>query len=142
LCEPFAKDQPGKTTATPCACVQLTAGVMTRIVLIMRFFTAAATLALTAGCAQLEWLKPDAEPATRDEDLARCEQQARLTASRMSPSARGLIPGVAVSPSGSASVQLPPPFAPGDLALENDSLISCMQAKGYRLVTAKRAGGD
>jgi len=100
-----------------------------------------AILTLIAGCAQLEWLKPDAEPATRDEDLARCQQQARLTALRMSPSARGLIPSVAVSPNGSASVQIPPPYVPSDLALESDVLTSCMHAKGYRLVPAKSAGG-
>jgi hypothetical protein len=98
-------------------------------------------LALIAGCAQLEWLKPDTEPATRNQDLARCEQQALLTASRMSPSARALVPGVAVSPSGSASVQMPPPYAASDLALESDLLTSCMHAKGYRLVPAKSAGG-
>ena len=114
---------------------------MTRTVLIMRYSTAMAILALTAGCAQMEWVKPDTEPATSNEDLARCEQQARLTASRMSPSARALIPSVVVSPSGSASVQMPPPYAPNDLALESDLLISCMHAKGYRLIPAKPAGG-
>jgi hypothetical protein len=107
----------------------------------MRYSTTAAILALIAGCAQLEWLRPDMEPATLDEDLTRCEQQARLTASRMSPSALASIPNVSVSPSGSASVQMPPPHAPGDLALENDLLTSCMHAKGYRLVPAKSAGG-
>jgi len=106
---------------------------------IMRYSTMVTVLALTAGCAQLEWLKPDMEPATRNEDLARCEQQARLTAARMSPSARALIPSVSVSPSGSASVQMPPPYAPRDLALENDFLTSCMHAKGYRLVPANSA---
>jgi hypothetical protein len=98
-------------------------------------------LTLIAGCAHLEWLKPDAEPAARNVDLAHCEQQARLTASRMSPSARALIPSVAVSPGGSAFVQMPPPYAPRDLALESDVLTSCMRAKGYRLVPADSAGG-
>jgi hypothetical protein len=107
----------------------------------MRYSTSVAMLALMAGCAQLEWLKPDTEPATRNEDLARCEQHARLTASRMSPSARALIPSVSVSPSGSASVQMPAPYAASDVALENDLLTSCMHAKGYRLVPAKSAGG-
>lgn len=114
---------------------------MTRTVLSMRYSTTVAILALIAGCAQLEWLKPDTDPATRNEDLARCEQQAHLTASRMSPSARALIPSVAVSPSGSASVQMPPPYAPSDLALESDLLTSCMRAKGYRLIPAESAGG-
>ena len=123
------------------AAVQLTAGGKTRTVLIMRYSTPAAILALIAGCAQLEWLKPDKDSATRDEDLARCEQQARLTASRMSPSARALTPSVVVSPSGSASVQMPPPYAPSDPTLEMDFLTSCMHAKGYRLVPAKSAGG-
>jgi len=94
-------------------------------------------LALIAGCAQLEWLKPDTELATRNEDLARCQQQAFLSASRMSPPARAWMPSVAVSPSGSASVQMPPPYAPSDLTLESDLLTSCMRAKGYRLVPAK-----
>ena len=107
----------------------------------MRYSTTVAMLALIAGCAQLEWLKPDTEPATRNEDLARCEQQARLSASRMSPSANGLIPSVSVSPSGSVSVQMPPPYAPADVAMESDLLTSCMHAKGYRLVPAKSAGG-
>jgi len=107
----------------------------------MRYSTTVAILALIAGCAQLEWLKPDTEPAARDEDLARCEQQARLTASRMSPSAGALLPSVAVSPSGSASVQMPPPYVSSDLALESDLLTSCMHAKGYRLMPAKSAGG-
>ena len=98
-------------------------------------------LALIAGCTQLEWLKSDTEPATRNEDLARCEQQAHLSASRMSPSAHALIPSVSVSPSGSASVQIPPPYVPNDLALENDLLTSCMHAKGYRWVPAKSDGG-
>ena len=114
---------------------------MTRTVLIMRYSTTVAILALIAGCAQLEWLKPDTEPATRNEDLARCEQQARLTASRMSPSALALTPSVNVGPSGSASVQMPPPHAPRDLTLEMDFLTSCMHAKGYRLIPAKSAGG-
>lgn len=114
---------------------------MTRTVLIMRYSTPAAILGLIAGCAQLEWLKPDTDWATRNEDLARCEQQARLTASRMSPSARALMPSVAVSPSGSASVQMPPPYAPSDLTLEMDFLKYCMHAKGYRLVPVKSAGG-
>jgi hypothetical protein len=52
----------------------------------MRHATAAAMLALVSGCAQMEWLKPDMEPATRDQDLARCEQQARASAARMSAS--------------------------------------------------------
>ncbi len=98
-------------------------------------------LALIAGCAQLEWLRPDTEPATRDEDLARCEQQARLSALRMSASEHASIPSVSTGPSGSASVQMPPPHARTDLALESDLLISCMRAKGYRLVPAKSAGG-
>ena len=98
-------------------------------------------LALMAGCAQFEWLKPDTEPATRDEDLTRCEQQARLTTSRMSPSASASIPTVSVSPSGSASVQMPPQYVPRDLPLEMDFLTSCMHEKGYRLVPAKPAGG-
>ena len=107
----------------------------------MRNSNTVALLALIAGCAQLEWLKPDTEPQTRNEDLARCEQQARLTASRMSQLARALIPSVAVSPSGSASVQMPPPYPPSDLALESDMLTSCMHAKGYRLIPVKSAGG-
>ncbi len=85
----------------------------------------------------MEWLKPNTEPATRNEDLARCEQQARLSASRMSPWQYGLIPSVAVSPSGSASVQMPSPYASGDMVLERDLRTSCMHAKGYRLVPAK-----
>lgn len=113
---------------------------MTRTVLVMRYSTTLAILALIAGCAQLEWLKPDTEPAARDEDLARCEQQARLSARRMSRAAGASIPGVAVSPGGSASVQMPP-YAPGDLALESDLLVSCMHAKGYRLMPAKTPGG-
>jgi hypothetical protein len=107
----------------------------------MRYWATAALLALVSGCTQLEWLKSDTEPATRNQDLARCEQQALLTASRMSPSARALTPSVAVSPSGSASAQMPPPYASSDLALESDLLTSCMHAKGYRLVPAKSAGG-
>ena len=107
----------------------------------MRHSTTAAMLALIAGCAQLEWLKPDTEPETRHEDLARCERQARLSASRMSSSTHALMPGVSIGPGGSASVQMPPPFAPSDLVLENDLLTSCMREKGYRLVPAKSAGG-
>lgn len=127
--------------AVQSASAQLTAGGMTRTVHIMRYSTTLAILTLIAGCAQLEWLKPDTEAATRDEDLARCQQQARLTASRMSPSARGLIPNVVVNPSGIASVQMPPSYVPSDLALESDVLTSCMRAKGYRLVPANSAGG-
>ena len=108
---------------------------------IMRYSITVAMLALIVGCAQLEWLRPDTEPATLDEDLARCEQQARLTASRMSPSAYGSMPSVSVGPGGIASVQMPPPYAPSDLVLENDLLTSCMHAKGYRLFPAKSAGG-
>jgi len=107
----------------------------------MRYSITLTILVLTAGCAQLEWLKPDTEPATRNEDLAHCAREARLSASRMSPSARASIPSVAVSPSGSASVQMPPPYAPGDLALESELLTSCMHAKGYRLIPAKSDGG-
>ena len=107
---------------------------------IMRCPTTAAMLALIAGCAQLEWLRPDTEPATLNEDLARCEQQARLSASRMSPPANA-IPNVSVSPSGDVSVQMPPPYVPSDLVRENDLRASCMRAKGYRLVPAKSAGG-
>jgi hypothetical protein len=114
---------------------------MTRTVLIMRYSTAVAILAMIAGCAQLEWRKPDTEPATRNEDLAHCEQQARLTASQMSPSALALTPSVNVGPSGSASVQMPSPHAPRALTLEMDFLTSCMHAKGYRLIPAKSAGG-
>jgi hypothetical protein len=94
-------------------------------------------LALIAGCAQLEWLRPDTEPATRNEDLAHCEQQAHLSASRMSTSWHASIPGVSVGPGGSASVQMPPPHVANDLVLESDFLTSCMHAKGYRLVPAK-----
>jgi hypothetical protein len=107
----------------------------------MRYSTIAAMLVLIAGCAQMEWLRPDTEPATRDEDLARCEQHARSSASRLSPREHALIPSVSVSPSGSASVQMPPPYAPDDLALESDLLTSCMHTKGYRLAPAKAGGG-
>lgn len=85
----------------------------------------------------MEWMRPDTGPATRNEDLARCEQQAHLSASRTSTSWHASIPSVSVSPGGSASVQLPPPQAPNDLVLEGDFLASCMHAKGYRLVPAK-----
>jgi len=108
----------------------------------MRYSTTAAILALLAGCAQLEWMKPDTEAATRNEDLARCAQQARLTAARMSRPAGALIPGVAVGPGGSASVQMPPPYAQSDLLLESDLLTSCMHAKGYRLIPAKTPGAQ
>jgi len=121
--------------------VQLTAGRMARTVLLMRYLIMVAILALNAGCARMEWLKPDTGPATRDEDLARCEQQAHLTASRMSPSVHALIPSVNVGPSGIASVQMPPPNAPRDLTMEMDLLTSCMREKGYRLGSAKPAGG-
>jgi hypothetical protein len=107
---------------------------------IMRYSTAAAMLALIAGCTQLEWLKSGMEPATRDEDLARCEQQARSAASRTSPSAYASMPNVSVGPGGGASVQMPPPQATSDVARESDALTSCMHAKGYRLVPAKSAG--
>ena len=97
-------------------------------------------LALVAGCAQLEWLRPDTEAATRNEDLARCEQQARSSALRLSAWEHALIPGVSISPSGSAAIQMPPPHVQSDLALESDLLTSCMHAKGYHLVPAKAAG--
>ena len=106
----------------------------------MRYSTIVAMLALIAGCVQLEWLRPDTEPATRNEDLVRCEQQARSSALRLSAWKHAVIPSVSISPSGGASVQMPPPHAPSDLALENDLLTSCMHAKGYRLVPAKAAG--
>ena len=107
----------------------------------MRYSTAAALLALIAGCAQLEWRRPDAGPAARDEDLARCEQQARSAASRMSSAAYAPMPSVNVGPGGSASVQTPPPYSASDPARESDALASCMHAKGYRLVPAKAVGG-
>jgi hypothetical protein len=107
----------------------------------MRYSTAAALLALIAGCTQLEWLKPDTGPAARNEDLARCEQQARSVASRMSPSAYAPMPSVNVGPGGGASVQTPPPYSASDPVRESDALASCMHAKGYRLVPAKPGGG-
>jgi hypothetical protein len=108
---------------------------------IMRYSTTAAMVALIAGCAQLEWLKPDMDPATLNEDLARCEHQARSSAARMSPAAHALTPNVSVTPSGDVSMQMPPPYASSDPVLENDLLTSCMHGKGYRLVPAKSAGG-
>lgn len=98
---------------------------------------AALALALIAGCAQLEWLRSATEPATRNEDLARCAQQARSSASRMSGPEYAPGPSVSVGPGGAVSVQMPTAQVPGNLALENDFLASCMQAKGYRLVPAK-----
>jgi hypothetical protein len=103
--------------------------------------TTAAMLALIAGCAQMEWLKPDTEPATRNQDLARCEQQAQLTASRMFPSEYPWTSSVNAGPSGSASAQMPPPHGARDLTLELDIVTSCMHARGYRLVRAKPGGG-
>ena len=88
----------------------------------------------------MEWLRPDTEPATRNEDLTRCEQQARSSALRLSAREHALIPSVSIGPGGSASVLMPPPHAPGDLALESDLLVSCMRASGYRLVPAGAAG--
>jgi len=107
----------------------------------MRHATSAAMLALIAGCAQLEWQRPDTAPAALDQDLERCEQQARSSAARMSPAAHASIPSVSVSPGGGVSVQMPPPHAPRDVALKSDLLTSCMHAKGYRLIPAKSAGG-
>jgi len=106
----------------------------------MRHSTAAAILALIAGCAQLEWLRPDTEPATRAQDLAHCEQQASLSSSRQSASKQAMTPSVSISPSGGVGVHVPPPFAPSDPALESDLLTACMHAKGYRLAPAKPAG--
>lgn len=97
-------------------------------------------LALIAGCAQLEWLRPDTEPATRAQDLAQCEQQASLSASRLSASKQVMTPSVSISPSGGAGVHIPPPYAPIDPALESDILTLCMHAKGYRLAPVKPAG--
>jgi len=70
-----------------------------------------------------------------DEDLVRCEQQARIAASRMA--ARESMPNVVVDPGAGATVQLPPPQASRDVALEADSLTACMRGKGYRLAPAK-----
>jgi len=98
----------------------------------MRNLTTTAVLALIAGCAQLEWMRADTAAATRSEDLARCEQQARSSASEYTP-----IPNVSVGPGGSVSVQTPLPHALGNAAWKSDLLGSCMQAKGYRLAPAK-----
>ena len=94
-------------------------------------------LILISGCAQLEWQKPDTEAATLDEDLARCEQQAHLSASRMSPTIHAPMPIVSVSPRAGVNVQMPPPYPSSDVVLESDMLTSCMKAKGYRLVPVK-----
>ncbi len=106
----------------------------------MRHATAAAMLALVSGCAQMEWLKPDMEPATRDQDLARCEQEAHASAARMSASQGALIPGGTAGPGGAASIRMPPQQASRDLVMESDLLTSCMHAKGYRLGRGTSAG--
>lgn len=51
--------------------------------------------------------------------------------------ARESMPNVVVDPGAGATVQLPPPQASRDVALEADSLTACMRGKGYRLAPAK-----
>ena len=104
--------------------------------------TAPGTLCLVfllglAGCAQLEWQKPDTDPAQSarqtDADLEQCEQRAMLAARRHS-SIGTQIPTVIGSRSGPVTVMMPAFNAAPDPGVQQTFLSDCMRAKGYRLV--------
>lgn len=99
-------------------------------------------LLLAAGCAPLQWVKQDADPAQLEEDLAQCQQQAWREASWRAWLYRPLGPVVIQDLQGRRFLVWPhsafgDPF--GDRFFEESRLAHfCMRAKGYELVPADK----
>jgi hypothetical protein len=91
---------------------------------------------LMAGCAQLVWEKPNAEPAAIKQDLEQCQQLARLQTTWLSRDTVAT-PKVEISPIGLPVFATQPPDQSERLLREHDLTNSCMQQKGYRLGPAK-----
>ena len=94
-------------------------------------------IALMAGCAQMEWHKPNADHETINQDLERCRQLARLGLAR-DPSRNGsLMPKTEINQFGLISFSTQPQGQSDRFVQEQSLANSCMRQKGYQLVPAK-----
>lgn len=99
--------------------------------------SAAALIALAAGCAELQWQKEGATAEATENDLAECRGEARINAG---PDARFVRPDAGRIVGLSAGGR-PVPGSAGALhtdrfIAEHDLTRTCMQRKGYELAPA------
>ncbi len=94
---------------------------------------------LVAGCAEMRWSKPGADPAKLEEDLAQCRGEARLQAARESaPRMPGAPPLLVTDAQGRAVVAPARTRGTDSMVLEQDLTGSCMRGKGYALAPVDR----
>jgi len=87
---------------------------------------------LAAACVSSPWQKAGADPASVQEDVRQCEQQANVDARKLAASGIGDKPIVGVTPRGRAGVMnLPRGAAPIDPVAEDDFFRACMRDHGY-----------
>jgi hypothetical protein len=92
-------------------------------------------LSITAGCAQLAWVKPNADARMMTMDLGECRRDARLHAYQFSMLGNSPVPNVVIDPTRPAtSVQIPSTLPAYDAAIEQEVTATCMRQKGYELV--------
>jgi hypothetical protein len=99
--------------------------------------SAVALALLVAGCAEMRWSKPGADPAKLEEDLAQCRGEARLQAARESvPRIPGSSQAIRADATGRPVVAPPASRGTDTLVLEQELTSSCMRGKGYALAPA------
>ena len=92
-----------------------------------------------AGCAEMRWEKPGIDAATRDQELERCTQQARLDARREETPGLDSALVYRADPMG-RPVVVPNPAREDRYLVEQDYIGVCMRGKGYLLAPAEKKG--
>jgi hypothetical protein len=95
----------------------------------------ATTVAMAAGCADLQWHKADMTPAALEKDLADCQGQARVRASQFAVPFGGEMPRMLGMDARGRAIM--PALSRSDtdrFLVEHDLTRNCMNGRGYDLV--------
>ena len=92
-------------------------------------------ISITAGCAQLAWVKPNADARMMASDLDDCRREARRHAFQFGALGNSPVPNVVIDPTRpAAAVQIPSTLPARDAVTEQEVTMMCMRQKGYELV--------
>lgn len=95
-------------------------------------------ISLAAGCAQLAWVKPNADARMMTSDLEDCRRDARLQAFQFGALRNSPMPNVVIDPTRPATaVQIPSTLPARDAVTEQEVTMMCMRQKGYELVRVR-----
>jgi hypothetical protein len=93
---------------------------------------------LAASCADLRWQKAGADSAALEQDLEKCEREARLRAGQEAMPRLVSAPVITTDPQGRTFLTQPPPHNTERFLHEQDLTRACMRKQGYELVRQER----